>query len=122
MGRKVQFWERIWPTTMRRSSRQSTSLSLSLSLFPPPLSVLSLSLSLSLCVLSLSATILKFCPLKKCFSTQKKRTTDQGTLAEGEGSVQLTSTLRQLVFVTKVNIVFKIKISLSRLVRRGGQL
>ncbi len=53
---------------------------------------------------------------------QRARPFAQGTQTEGEGSVHLTSSLRQLVFVKKANYVINIEMIRSKIVSKGGQL
>ncbi len=43
---------------------------------------------------------------------------DQGTLTEGDGSVQFDPPIKVPCFVTKVNNIFSIKMSRPKLVRK----
>ncbi len=53
--------------------------------------------------------------LQKCFFFQKVKgpTTTQGTLTEADGLVLMTSSLRSLVFLTKVDNIISAKMNLT---------
>jgi hypothetical protein len=56
-----------------------------------------------------SLDIYGFSPFSVCLHLSKFPTHERGILTEGGGSVQLTSSLRKLVFLKKVNNIFKNK-------------